>query len=179
MKKGDILPEQGMIQIYTGDGKGKTTAALGLALRVLGHGEKVFMIQFMKGRTYGELICCEHIEGMTIVMSGRDAFVKKGAPEEIDLRMAREGLELAKRVIMAGEHRLVILDEINVAIDYGLLDLDEVLVLLRRRPPHVEIVCTGRYAPAGLIEAADLVSEIHEVKHYYHSGVEMRKGIEY
>ncbi len=168
-----------MIQIYTGDGKGKTTAALGLALRVLGYGEKVFMIQFLKGRTYGELVCCEDIPNMTIVMSGRDAFVKKGNPEEIDLRMAREGLDLAKRVIMAGEHRLVILDEINVALDYGLMDLAEVLAVLKERPPHVEIVCTGRYAPAELIEAADLVSEMREVKHYYHAGVEMRKGIEY
>jgi len=168
-----------MIQIYTGDGKGKTTAALGLALRVLGHGEKVFMVQFMKGRTYGELVCCKNIPNMTIVMSGRDAFVKKGNPEEVDLRMAREGLDLAKRIIEAGEHRLVILDEINVALHYELLDLGEVLAMLKGRPPHVEIVCTGRYAPAELIEAADLVSEIHAVKHYYHAGVEMRKGIEY
>ncbi len=168
-----------MLQVYTGDGKGKTTAALGLALRVLGHGDKVFMIQFLKGRTYGELICCEDIPNMTIVMSGRDTFVKKGDPEEIDLRMAREGLDLAKGIITAGEHRLVILDEINVALDYGLLDLPEVLAMLEDRPPHVEIVCTGRYAPAGLVEAADLVSEVREVKHYYHAGVEMRKGIEY
>ncbi len=173
------MQETGMIQVYTGDGKGKTTAALGLALRVLGNGDKVFMIQFMKGRTYGELVCCQDIPGITIVMSGRDAFVKKGAPEEIDLRMAREGLDLAKRIIQAGEHRLVILDEINVALDYGLLDLKEVLAMLQSRPPHVEIVCTGRYAPAELIEAADLVSEVREIKHYYREGVEMRKGIEY
>ncbi len=168
-----------MIQVYTGDGKGKTTASLGLALRVLGSGEKVFMIQFMKGRTYAELVCCQDIPGITIVMSGRDAFVKKGNPEKIDLRMAREGLDLAKRIIQAGEHRLVILDEINVALDYGLLDLGEVLDMLKGRPEHVEIVCTGRYAPAELIEAADLVSEIREVKHYYQAGVQMRKGIEY
>jgi len=168
-----------MIHVYTGDGKGKTTAALGLALRVLGYVEKVVMVQFMKGRTYGELHCCQNIPGMTIVMSGRDEFVKKGAPEEIDLRMAREGLELAKRVIAAGEHRLVILDEINVALDYGLLDSGEVLQILASRPLHVEIVCTGRYAPPELIEAADLVSEVREVKHYYREGVAMRKGIEY
>lgn len=168
-----------MIQVYTGDGKGKTTAALGLSLRALGHGEKVFIVQFMKGRTYGELACCENIPRITIVMSGRDGFIKKGAPEEIDLRMAQEGLELAREVIAAGEHRLVILDEMNVALDYNLLDLDEVLVMLKTRPSHVEIVCTGRNAPPELIETADLVSEIREVKHYYHAGVKMRKGMEY
>ncbi|MHB8779940.1 MAG: cob(I)yrinic acid a,c-diamide adenosyltransferase [Candidatus Geothermincolia bacterium] len=171
--------ELGLLQVYTGDGKGKTTAALGLALRVLGHGGQVFMVQFMKGRTYGELRCCEDIPGITIVMSGRDEFVKKGAPEEVDLRMAREGFELARRVIGAGEHRLVILDELNVALDYGLLPLQEVLETLRARPRHVEIVCTGRYAPSELIEAADLVSEIREIKHYYRQGIPMRQGIEF
>ncbi len=113
-----------MIQVYTGDGKGKTTAALGQALRAMGHGMKVFMIQFMKGRTYGELMTCEScLPDLTIVMSGRDEFVKKGEPEEIDLRLAREGLDLARKVVSEGEHQMLILDEINVAIDYGLLPL--------------------------------------------------------
>ncbi len=169
-----------MIQVYTGDGKGKTTAALGQALRAMGHGVKVFMIQFMKGRTYGELMTCERcLPDLTIVMSGRDEFVKKGEPEEIDLRMAREGFELAKEVIARGEHGMLILDEINVAMDYGLLPPGEVTDFLRSCPRDMEVVCTGRYAPSELVELADLVSEVREVKHYYRQGVEMRKGIEY
>lgn len=169
-----------MIQVYTGDGKGKTTAALGQALRALGHGMKVFMIQFMKGRTYGELVTCrECLPNFTIVMSGRDAFVKKGAPEEVDVRMAREGLELAKKVVREGKHQMLILDEINVALDYGLLPLEEVLDFLRSVPPEMEVVCTGRYAPPELLEMADMVSEVREIKHHYKKGVPMRKGIEY
>jgi cob(I)alamin adenosyltransferase len=169
-----------MIQLYTGDGKGKTTAALGQALRALGHGVKVFMIQFMKGRTYGELVACEkYLPEFTIIMSGRDEFVTKGSPEEIDLRMAREGFELAKKVVEEGRNQMLILDEINVAIDYGLLPVEDVLEFLRSCPEEMEIVCTGRYAPPELIELADLVSEVREIKHHYREGVEMRKGIEY
>lgn len=169
-----------MIQVYTGDGKGKTTAALGQALRAIGHGMNVFMIQFLKGRTYGELMACERcLPDLTIVMSGRDEFVKKGEPEEVDLRLAREGLELARRVVAEGKHQMLILDEINVAVDYGLLDLPEVLDFLRSCPREMEVVCTGRYAPQELIELADLVSEVREVKHHYQQGVGMRKGIEY
>jgi cob(I)alamin adenosyltransferase len=169
-----------MIQVYTGNGKGKTTAALGQALRAIGHGMKVYMVQFMKGRTYGELLTCERcLPEFTIVMSGRDEFVKKGEPEEIDLRMAREGFELARKVVAEGSHDMLILDEINVALDYGLLPLDEVMDLLRSCPPEMEVICTGRYAPPELVELADLVSEVREIKHHYQSGVEMRKGIEY
>jgi len=169
-----------MIQVYTGDGKGKTTAALGQAMRALGHGMKVYMIQFMKGRTYGELITAErYLPDFTVIMSGRDEFVKKGEPEEIDVRMAREGFERAKRVVEEGKHRMLILDEINVAMDYGLLPLQEVLDFLRSCPEDMEIVCTGRYAPQELMDMADLVSEVKEVKHHFQQGVKMRKGIEY
>jgi cob(I)alamin adenosyltransferase len=169
-----------MIQVYTGDGKGKTTAALGQALRAMGHGMKVCMIQFMKGRTYGELMTCERcLPGLTIVMSGRDGFVKKGEPEEVDSRMANEGLELAREVVSGGDHDMLILDEINVAVDYGLLPLPEVLEFLGSCPREMEVVCTGRYAPAKLVELADLVSDVREVKHHYNQGIEMRKGIEY
>lgn len=169
-----------MIQVYTGNGKGKTTAALGQALRALGHGHKVFMIQFMKGRAYGELLACQKcLPDFTIVMSGRDQFVKKGDPEEVDLRMAREGFELAKKVVQEGRHQMLILDEINVAVDYGLLPLQEVLDFLRSCPPEMEVVCTGRYAPPELVELADLVSEVREIKHHYRQGVQMREGIEY
>jgi cob(I)alamin adenosyltransferase len=169
-----------MIQVYTGNGKGKTTAALGQALRAMGHGMKVFMVQFMKGRTYGELMTCEQcLPDLTIVMSGRDEFVKKGEPEEIDVHMALEGFELAQRVVDEGKHQMLILDEINVAMDYGLLPLPLVLDFLRSCPRELEVICTGRYAPPELVDMADLVSEVREVKHHYQSGVEMRKGIEY
>jgi cob(I)alamin adenosyltransferase len=169
-----------MIQVYTGDGKGKTTAALGQALRALGHGYKVFMIQFLKGRTYGELITCSNcLPDFTIVMSGRDEFVTKGAPEEIDIRMAREGFDLAHKVAAEGKHEMLILDEINIALDYGLIPLRELLDFLDSCPEDMEIVCTGRYAPPELIERADLVSEIKEIKHHYQRGVGMRKGIEF
>ncbi len=169
-----------MIQVYTGDGKGKTTAALGQAMRAMGHGMKVFMVQFMKGRTYGELnVCREHLPDMIIQMSGRDEFVKKGAPDEIDLRMAREGWEQAREVIVGGQYQMVILDEINIAIDYGLLPLREVLDLLREHSRDLEIICTGRYAPPELLELADLVSEVREVKHPYSKGEPMRRGIEF
>jgi cob(I)alamin adenosyltransferase len=169
-----------MIQVYTGDGKGKTTAALGQALRGMGHGMKVYMVQFMKGRTYGELnICREHLPDMIIRMSGRDEFVKKGAPEEIDLRMAREGWEQAREVITGGQYQMVILDEINIAIDYGLLPLQEVLDLLRQHSRDLEIICTGRYAPPELLDLADLVSEVREIKHPYSKGEPMRQGIEF
>ncbi len=169
-----------MIQVYTGGGKGKTTAALGQALRAIGHGMKVFMVQFMKGRTYGELLTCERcLPELTIVMSGRDEFVKKGEPEEIDLRMAREGFDLARKIVAEGEYQMLILDEINVAVDYGLLPLEEVLDFLRSCPGDMEVVCTGRYAAPEIVDMADLVSEVREVKHHYQKGVDMRKGIEY
>ncbi|MFW6113996.1 MAG: cob(I)yrinic acid a,c-diamide adenosyltransferase [Actinomycetota bacterium] len=169
-----------MIQVYTGSGKGKTTAALGQALRALGHGARVYMIQFMKGRTYGELLAAEScLPDFSIVMSGRDEFVKKGAPDDIDLKMATEGLKLARKVVTEGEYDMLILDEINVAVDYGLLDLEGVLDFLRSCPEDMEVVCTGRYAAPEIIEMADMVSEVKEIKHHYQKGVAMRKGIEY
>lgn len=169
-----------MIQVYTGDGKGKTTAALGQAMRAMGHGMSVYMVQFMKGRTYGELnLCRECLPEMVIQMSGRDDFVRKGDPEEVDLRMAREGWEKAREVISGGRFQMVILDEINIAIDYGLLPLQEVLDLLKEHSGDTEIICTGRYAPPELMELADLVSEVREIKHPYQQGEPMRKGIEY
>ncbi|MDY6793781.1 MAG: cob(I)yrinic acid a,c-diamide adenosyltransferase [Actinomycetota bacterium] len=169
-----------MIQVYTGDGKGKTTAALGQALRAMGHGAEVYMIQFMKGRTYGELLTAQRcLPDLTIVMSGRDEFVKKGSLEEVDLRMAREGFDLARSVVAEGGCDMLILDEINIAIDYGLLPLEEVLDFLRSCPQGIDVICTGRYAPSELIDTADMVSEVKEIKHHYQKGVLMRKGIEY
>jgi cob(I)alamin adenosyltransferase len=171
---------QGLVQVYTGNGKGKTTAALGQALRACGHGMKALMIQFMKGSTnYGEVMVCEAVPGFRIVQSGLPTFVKKFNPSEEDLRLAREGMDLARKTVEEGRVDLLILDEINVAIDYGLVELSEVLDLLKKRPPGMEMILTGRYAPAEILEVADLVTEMKEIKHHYAAGTQMREGIEY
>jgi cob(I)alamin adenosyltransferase len=172
--------ELGLIQVFTGDGKGKTTAALGEALRACGHGFRVLVIQFMKGDIkYGEIAIAPKIPNFEIRQFGLPTFVKKGEPSPEDLRLAREGLECAKSEIKAASYDMVILDELNVAIDYGLIPLEEVLAMLRERPEGVEIVITGRYAPEEILEIADMVSTIEEVKHPYQKGILGRKGVEW
>ena len=173
---------RGTVQVYTGDGKGKTTAALGLALRALGHGRQVMVIQFMKGDDrYGEVKTVAKLAdlGLTLEQYGLPSFVKKGAPSEEDLRLAREGLERAREILDAGVHDLVILDELNVAVDYGLIALDDALALLDRRKPHTELVLTGRYAPEEICNRADYVSRIEEVKHPWRQGLAAREGVEF
>lgn len=171
---------RGIIQVYTGEGKGKTTASLGQALRACGHDFRVLMIQFMKGsKNYGELLSSESVPGLEIVQKGLPTFVKKGEPSEEDLRLAAEGMDLARKTVRDAAHDILILDEINCAVDYGLVDLSEVLELIREKPEGMELILTGRYAPKEFIELADLVTEMREVKHHYSSGVEMREGIEF
>ncbi|NPV71305.1 MAG: cob(I)yrinic acid a,c-diamide adenosyltransferase [Firmicutes bacterium] len=173
---------RGLVLVYTGNGKGKTTASLGLALRAIGHGSRVFVLQFMKGpgNVYGEYMAAEkYLPMLTIVRSGRDDFVDKLNPAEEDVRLARQGLDLARKVISGGEYGLVILDEINVAVDYRLVALTDVVELLKARPSHVDVVLTGRYAAPEILEMADLVSEVNEVKHHYRKGVPARQGVEY
>jgi len=170
----------GMVQVYTGDGKGKTTAALGLVLRAVGKGYKAIVIQFMKGNIeYGELKGIEYLPGARIEQYGRPDFVNKENPEQIDIDFARQGLQRAKEVIGSGEYDLVVLDEMNIALDYRLLDIDEVLDIIKTRPKGVEIVLTGRYAPAKVVDMADLVTVMEDNKHPYASGVKAREGIEY
>jgi cob(I)alamin adenosyltransferase len=169
-----------MIQVYTGDGKGKTTASLGLALRAAGHGWHVLMIQFMKGDpTYGEITAAKKLANLEIVQSGLPTFVEKGNPSPEDLRLARQGLDLARQALSRKRYQMMILDEINVAIDYDLLPLKDVLELVKSCPPELELVLTGRHSPAELIELADLVSEVKEVKHPYLKGIVSREGIDY
>ena len=171
---------QGLIQVYTGDGKGKTTCALGLALRAIGRGFKVFMVQFLKGRDTGEARAAARLAPeMTLRSFGRPVLINLKAPAPEDLQLLREALDLARGVISSGEYDLVILDEINVALAYGLLPLKEVLELLASRPPWVEVVLTGRGAPLELIAAADLVTEMLPIKHYYEAGIPAREGIEW
>jgi cob(I)alamin adenosyltransferase len=172
--------EQGLVQVYTGDGKGKTTAAIGLAMRAIGKGLKVFMVQFLKGRAYGEVATSRMLpDSFTLVQSGLDTFVKKGEPTEEDLRLAHEGLELARKAIMSGDWDIVILDEVSVAVELGVLKVAEVLPLIDERPTTVELVLTGRYAPAEFCERADLITEMKKIKHCYDAGVGMREGIEF
>ncbi|HEC82111.1 MAG TPA: cob(I)yrinic acid a,c-diamide adenosyltransferase [Thermoplasmatales archaeon] len=171
--------EKGYVHVYTGPGKGKTTAALGLGLRAAGAGLKVYMIQFMKGRRYSEIDAVEQLQNFTIVQFGRDEFVSKENPEQIDIDLAQQGLEHANEIIKTGEHDLVILDEINVALDYNLIPLEDTLRLIREKPEKVELVLTGRYASPELVKQADLVTEMLEIKHPFQKGVLARKGIDY
>jgi cob(I)alamin adenosyltransferase len=172
---------RGLIQVYTGDGKGKTTCALGLALRAVGQGFKAYMVQFMKGRETGEVkaAAARLSPDLTLRPFGRPGLVKLQDPAPEDLALVREAWDLARQVILAGEHDLVILDEINLALTFNLVPRAEVLQTLRERPLWVEVVLTGRQAPPELIELADLVTEMRPVKHYYAAGVPARRGIEW
>jgi len=169
----------GQVQVYTGNGKGKTTAALGLALRATGHGLKVHMIQFMKGGgPYGEHTSAEQLSPwLTISSTGRAGWVKKGAPALEDISEAQRALALARQALR-GDYDLVILDEANGAVDFGLVSVEELLALIAVKPPGVELVLTGRNAHEKILAAADLVSEMREVKHYFNKGVDFRIGIE-
>jgi cob(I)alamin adenosyltransferase len=172
--------KKGIVQVYTGDGKGKTSAAFGLALRAIGRGLKVYVIQFIKGGfDYGELYVVDKLPNITLRAFGRGKFVTQQPPGEEDVRLAEEAFQLAKKIVESGKYDMVVLDEINVALNLKLISLEEVLELIRRKPRHVELVLTGRYAPEQIIEAADLVTEMREVKHPFKKGCQARKGIEY
>jgi len=172
--------EKGLVQVYTGDGKGKTSAAFGLALRAIGRGLKVYVIQFIKGGfDYGELYIVDKLPNLTLKAFGRGQFVTRKPPDNVDVELAEEAFALAKKVVESGEYDLVILDEINVALNLNLLSLEKVLELIKNKPKHVELVLTGRYAPNEIIEVADLVTEMREVKHPYRRGCLAREGIDY
>ena len=169
-----------MLEVYTGDGKGKTTAALGLALRATGHGWNVLVIQFMKGSPdYGEIVAAKGVKGLTVVQTGLPTFVEKGNPGPEDLAEAQRGLTLAREALASNKYRMVILDEINVAVDYCLVRLDDALALIDACPETVELVFTGRGAKPAVIDRADLVSEVKEVKHPYQKGIVNRVGIDH
>lgn len=172
--------ERGLVQVYTGNGKGKTTASVGLALRAIGRGFNVCMVQFMKGgEPYGEHAAAEVLSpNFTIHRTGRDGWVFKDRLDPLDISEARRGLELAWLAIRSGDYDLVILDEINGAAWFGLVTVDEILDLVRDKPHGVELILTGRSAHESVVEAADLVTEMREVKHYFAAGVGARVGIE-
>jgi len=173
--------KKGYIQIYTGNGKGKTTAALGQAMRALGHELRVYVIQFMKGNIeYGELEMSKRLAPQfTLKQMGRETFVDKKNPDPKDIEMAVDALKLARKIVDENSTDILILDEINVALDFKLIPLDEVLGILDRKPETMELILTGRYAPQEIIDRADLVTEMNEIKHYFNNGVQARKGIEH
>ncbi len=172
--------KKGLIQVYTGNGKGKTTAALGLALRAVGHGMKVLMIQFMKGNDRsGEVESAKRLSPyFTLIQAGRAAFISKFHPEPEDLQLAQEGFSVARNAIQGRQYNIVILDEINLAIDFSLIPLDDLLQIMDSKPETVELILTGRNVNDAVLERADLVTEMVDRKHYYEKGVPAREGIE-
>jgi cob(I)alamin adenosyltransferase len=170
---------QGYVHLYTGDGKGKTTAALGLAVRAAGHGLNVYVGQFMKGCPYGEHAELKNHPRITIEQFGSDGCIRRHEATGEHVELAHHGLAISRGILSSGRYDVVVLDEIDVAIWFGLVSTDEVLEIVDRRPRHVELVLTGRRAPDALVERADLVTEMREVKHYHSKGVLARPGIEY
>lgn len=172
---------QGLIQVYTGNGKGKTTAALGLALRAAGHGMRTYIGQFLKGRPTGEVEAAKRLSPLVVIEPfGRKEFVHvtDAGPDDEDIERARRGLVRCREAMLSGDFGIVVLDEVNTAVDLGVLSEQAVLDLVAGKPAGVELVLTGRSAPASILERADLVTEMKDVKHYYERGVKAREGIE-
>jgi len=172
--------KRGYVHVYTGSGKGKTTAALGLALRAVGHGFQVCVVQFMKSkRQVGEVRAAARLAPhLSIHPMGPKGFIRK-TPRPIDHDMARKALEFSRNVIQQGDYDVIILDEVNVAVQYGLITIHDVLALTDLKPEAIELVLTGRDAHPKVIERADLVTEMLAIKHYFDRGVPARKGIEF
>jgi len=172
--------EKGLVQVYTGNGKGKTSAAFGAALRAVGRGLRVYVIQFIKGGfDYGELYSIKNLPNLKLTAFGRGRFITESQPPKEDVQLAREAFTLAQKVVNSGEYDMVVLDEINVALHLKMVSVDEVVQLIKDKPKHVELILTGRNAPAQIVEAANLVTEMKEIKHPYTEGVPPRKGIEF
>jgi len=174
-------PFEGRIQVYTGNGKGKTTAALGLALRAAGHGLRTYVGQFLKGQPTGELEAVKPLAPLIVIEQfGRKGFIKvtEGGPDDEDVDRARRALGKCRGAMLSGDFRVVVLDEVNTAVHFKLLAEQEVLEVLAEKPAGVELVLTGRYAPPSFIDKADLVTEMRDVKHYGDRGLKAREGIE-
>jgi cob(I)alamin adenosyltransferase len=172
--------KRGYIQIYTGNGKGKSTAAIGQAVRAAGFGLKTYIVQFMKVYPYNELNSLKHLsEWITVEQFCGDDFVyKKEPPGKDEIDNARRGLSKAKTKMLSGSYDIIILDEVCVSIYFGLFSDEEILTFMAQKPENVELILTGRYCPDKLMEKADLVTEMREIKHYYQEGVKSRRGIE-
>ena len=167
-----------MVHVYTGNGKGKTTSAFGLALRGVGAGKKVIIIQFVKGMEYSEVLAVKkYLPQIEIKQFGTGCFIFKNPADE-DFEEAQKGFHEAKVAVSSGDYDIVILDELNIAVYYNLIDVEQVINMIKIRNDKTEVIITGRYADERLIEISDLVTEMKEVKHYYKKGVEARLGIE-
>jgi cob(I)alamin adenosyltransferase len=169
--------EKGYIQVYTGNGKGKTTAALGITLRTICAGNKAFFGQFMKGQDYSEKKAVQFLPGLTMEQFGGPCFIN-GNPTEKDIADAKAGLERMREVLSSGQFDLVVFDEINTTLFFKLVTVEEVMSVLDLKPEKTEVILTGRYAPQEIIDRADLCTEMKEIKHYYNAGVDARVGIE-
>lgn len=169
----------GLVHLYTGNGKGKTTAAFGLALRVIGRGGKVLIVQFLKGSPSGEVLAARMIPNLEVKQFGTGKFVDPENLTPEDYTRARQGLETATEALKSGEYRLIVLDEINVAVSFGLLSEKTVIDAIKHRDQSTEVVLTGRNAPKSFFELADYVTEFKEIKHPFSKGILAREGIEY
>jgi cob(I)alamin adenosyltransferase len=169
---------KGCVQIYTGDGKGKSTAAFGVAARMAGRGGRVFIGRFMKGLESGEIIACGNIPGIDCEDFGTGKYIV-GTPSAEDFAEAERGLSRVCEALASGEYDMVVMDEINTTLRFGLVTLDSVTDVISKRPGHTELIMTGRDAPQELMDAADLVTEMRVVKHYFDDGVPARLGVEY
>ncbi|MFH1594208.1 MAG: cob(I)yrinic acid a,c-diamide adenosyltransferase [Candidatus Omnitrophota bacterium] len=169
---------EGLVQVYTGNGKGKTTAAIGLAIRASGAGLKVYIMQFIKAKIYSEIKALALLDNITVEQCGLGCFIR-GKPKKSDLEAAKRGLEKARRRVVSGKFDVIILDEINIALSLGLIRERDAKGLINAKPKYAEMVLTGRYCPKSLIERADLVTEMRELKHPYQRGIKARRGIEF
>jgi cob(I)alamin adenosyltransferase len=177
------MENEGLVIVYTGKGKGKTTAALGMALRAIGHDHTICMIQFIKGSWhYGEMSSSKRLEPefeLTAVGKGFVGILDDKTPKEVHQNIAKEAIEIAKQKILSEKYNIVILDEINYAVNLGLVDLDDVLNLIRTKPKNVTLVLTGNHVKQQVIDAADLVTEMREIKHPFQKGIRAKKGIDF
>ncbi|KQC13129.1 MAG: cob(I)yrinic acid a,c-diamide adenosyltransferase [Desulfuromonas sp. SDB] len=173
--------QRGYFQVYTGDGKGKTTAALGLAIRAAGAGKQVYVGQFMKGKKYSEHIILDRLnDHITYELYGTAELIHvKHKPDQQNIQCARNGYDQAKQAIQSSNYDVIILDEINITVYFKLLKVEDLIELVKLRSPDQELIFTGRKAPEQIIELADLVTEMKEVKHYYRKGITAREGIEH
>jgi cob(I)alamin adenosyltransferase len=181
-REGRHAPRPGYVQVYTGGGKGKTTASLGLVMRTAGYGQRSCIVSFLKGDpNYGEVrFIRDHMsELVDWHLAGRMNFVDPNDPDPADLAIAKEGFATARDAVMSGDYHVVVCDELNVAVNLGLIEESDVLDLLKAKPEHVEIVLTGRDASQALMDAADLVTEMKQIKHFYEAGIPARRGIEF
>lgn len=175
--------EPGLVIVYTGKGKGKTTAALGMALRAIGHNYKICMIQFIKGSWhYGEMSSSKRLEPdfeLTAVGKGFVGILDDKTPKEIHQKIAKEAIQIAKEKILSEKYNIIILDEINYAVNLGLVELADVLDLIKNKPQSVTLVLTGNHVRQEIIDAADLVTEMKEIKHPFQRGIRAKKGIDF